>query len=238
MFVGHIGLAFAGKRWAPEISLGTLLFAVMFADGLWPILLLAGVEHVRIVPGLMKASALDLYDYPWSHSLVALAAWGALLGGAYGLARRRPLGAVWVAAGVLSHWVLDVASHRPDVPVAPHGPYLGLGLWNSVPATLVVEGLLYAGGLGLYLAATRAADRVGHAALWIFAALLPALWCASLFGPPPPSVRALATGALLGWLFVAWGYFIDRHRATRLEAGAPVAVSAPRPPEGSPRKSY
>ena len=57
MFVGHVGVGFAAKRIAPQVSLGSLFLAVQFADGLWPILLLAGIEHVRIVPGLMKASA-------------------------------------------------------------------------------------------------------------------------------------------------------------------------------------
>src|SRR5262245_13269216 len=107
MFVGHFGLGFAAKRIALAVSLGTLFLAVEFADGLWPIFLLAGVEHVRIVAGLMKTSALDFYDYPWSHSLIALVIWGAIVGAAYFAATRSRRGAWVVGAGVVSHWLLD-----------------------------------------------------------------------------------------------------------------------------------
>ena len=116
MFIGHFGLGFAGKRIAPTVSLGTLFLAVEFADGLWPVLLLAGVEHARIVPGLMRTSALDLYDYPWSHSLVALIVWGAILGAVYFAATRSFRGSWVMAAAVVSHWFLDACMHRPDMP--------------------------------------------------------------------------------------------------------------------------
>jgi len=222
MFVGHFGLGFAAKRIAPQVSLGSLFFAVEFADGLWPILLLAGIEHVRIVPGLMQASALDLYDYPWSHSLVALCFWSALVGGAYDLARSSRRGA-WVLAGlVLSHWFLDLVVHRPDMPVSPHGPYLGLGVWSSRMATLGVEGLFYVSGFALYVTITTAVDRTGIFALWVLFILIAVLWLASLFGPPPPNVRTLALSGLLGWLFIPWGYWIDRHRRPR---GAAVSAA-------------
>lgn len=217
MFVGHFGVGFAAKRIAPQVSLGSLFLAVEFADGLWPLLLLAGIEHVRIVPGLMKASALDLYDYPWSHSLLALCVWSALAGGVYYAARRSRWGAWILAALVISHWLLDVWAHRPDMPLFPHGPYLGLGLWNSIPATLAIEGLLYLGGLALYLRSTEPADRVGSWALGSLVILLPGMWLASLFGPPPPDERTLAISGLFGWVFIPWGYWIDRHRAPRFE---------------------
>ena len=139
MFIGHFGVGFAGKRAAPAVSLGTLFLAAQFADGLWPLLLLLGVEHVRIAPGTMKLSPFDFYDYPWSHSLVAIVVWGVLLGGAYYVLRRSLRGAAVVAAGVVSHWFLDFLVHRPDMPVFPRGPYLGLGLWNSLPATVLLE---------------------------------------------------------------------------------------------------
>jgi len=216
MFVGHFGVGFAAKRVAPQVSLGSLFLAVEFADGLWPILLLAGIEHVRIVTGLMEASPLDLYDYPWSHSLLALCVWSALVGGVYYAARRSRRGAWVLAALVISHWFLDVWAHRPDMPLFPHGPYLGLGLWNSIPATLAIEGLLYFGGLALYLRTTEPADRVGSWALWSLVILLLALWLASLVGPPPPSERTLAISGLFGWLFIPWGYWIDRHRTPRI----------------------
>jgi hypothetical protein len=63
-------------------------------------------------------------------------------------------------------WVLDVASHRPDV---PGGTRYGLGLWDSVAATLTVELALFAAGVAIYATATRARDAPGR---WGFAGLI------------------------------------------------------------------
>lgn len=98
MFVGHFGLGLVAKRAAPEVSLGTLFLSVQLADLLWPILLLAGLEHVRIAPGITLVTPLDFYDYPISHSLVALAGWGLLFGLTYFVSRRSLIGTLIVAA--------------------------------------------------------------------------------------------------------------------------------------------
>ena len=213
--MGHFGLGLAGKRVLPEASLGTLFLSVQFADALWPLLVLLGVEHVRVAPGILRLQNLDFDDYPLSHSLAALVAWAILFGALYWLAHRRLAAAVVLGIGVVSHWVLDVLVHRPDVPVLPRGPYLGLGLWNSVPATLALEGGLYVGGAILYVRATRPRDRVGTVALAVLLILLAVLWLAAIFGPPPPSARGVAVSGLAGWLFVPWAYWIDRHRVVR-----------------------
>jgi hypothetical protein len=212
MFIGHFGLGFAGKKAAPSVSLGTLFLSVQLADGLWPLFLVLGLEHMRIVPGITKLSPFDFYDYPISHSLVALLGWGIAAGAACFFVRRNARGAAVIAAGVVSHWVLDFVVHRPDMPVLPRGPYLGLGLWNSVPATVLLEVGLYAGGLALYVTATRARDRAGAWSLWTLVVLLAAIWISSLFAPPPPSVTAVAVSGLAMWLMIPWGYWIDRHR--------------------------
>src|SRR6188472_351869 len=119
MFIGHFAVAFAAKRAAPAVSLGTLFLACQFADLLWPNLVLAGVEHLAIAPGITAVTPLDFQSYPYSHSLLALAIWAALAAVVYKLFRgATPLGALLVVAGlVLSHWVLDVISHRPDMPI-------------------------------------------------------------------------------------------------------------------------
>jgi len=212
MFVGHFGVGLAAKRAAPRVSIGTFFLAVQWADLLWPILLLAGAEHVRIVPGLIKLCALDFYDYPWSHSLAALVVWGILFGAIHWIVRRDLATAFILGLCVVSHWVLDVLMHRPDMPVLPRGPYVGLGLWNSVPGTLIVEGLVYAAGITLYVRTTRPKDRVGMWALWLLVGLLSALWIGSLFGSLPPSVRILALSGFFGWILLPWAYWIDRHR--------------------------
>ena len=212
MFLGHFGVAMAAKRATPAVSLGMLVLAAQLADGVWPIFLLLGIEQVRIVPGITRASPLDFVSYPWSHSLLADVAWAALVAIAYGVWRRDGRAAAWLAALVLSHWVLDALSHRPDVPLWPGGPKVGAGLWNSLPLTVLAEFVLFGAGAFIYLRATRARDRLGVLLFALFVVVLAALYVASLVGPPPPDARVLAYSALAGWLFVAWGYWIDRHR--------------------------
>lgn len=217
MFLGHYGVALAAKRAAPQASLGTLVFAAQLLDLMWPLLLLAGVERVRIVPGLMEASALDFVHYPISHSLAMAVVWAVLVGALYFAARRHRTGALVVALLVLSHWLLDAPFHRPDLPLWPGSEArVGGGLWNSLPLTLTLElGALIA-GLAVYARSTRALDRIGSWGLWLGALLLAAFFLGSLTSPPP-NERALAFGGLALWLFVLWGWWVDRHRARRAD---------------------
>ena len=215
MFIGHFGLALGAKRVAPGPSLGTTIMAAQWADGIWPVFVLVGLERVHIAPGFTTVTPLDFVSYPYSHSLLADLVWAALFAVVYGSLRKDWRGAVWLAVLVLSHWVLDVIAHRPDMPTWPGGPKLGLGLWNSLPATLVVEFALFAAGAWLYARSTRARDRLGSLLFGAFVVVLALIYVASVFGPPPPSEQALAITGLLGWLFVAWGYWIDRHRVPR-----------------------
>ena len=213
MFVGHIGVALAAKRVAPRTSLGTLLLATQFADFIWPIFLVLGIEQVRIAPGITVVTPLDFVHYPWSHSLLTDAIWALLFAGIYFAVRRYPRGALVVAIGVLSHWVLDWISHRPDMPLTPHSStLLGLGLWYSRAATIMVELPIYLFGLSIYLRATRAKDRTGVYAFWAFIILLFAIWANSLSGSPPPSLTALKAVALSQWILLPWAYWIDCHR--------------------------
>jgi hypothetical protein len=192
--------------------LGTLVFAAQFADLLWPVLLLLGIEQVRIVPGILPASPFDFTSYPISHSLVAQLGWGALLGLIYFAIRRNGRSAMLVGGLVPTHWVLDFIAHRPDMPIYPGGPKYGLGMWNSTPLTISVEYVLFAAGIALYVSTTRAKDNAGNLALWSLVGLLGVVYPASLFGPPPPSVQALAWSAIAIWLTVPWAAGADRHR--------------------------
>jgi hypothetical protein len=217
MFIGHYALAFGGKRAAPTVSLGTLFAACQFADLLWPTLVLLGVERVAIDPGNTAVTPLEFISYPYSHSLEMLVVWGLLFGLAYRVMRRSTTpAAVTIAALVVSHWVLDWISHGPDLPLTVHRTArVGLGLWNSIPATVGVEGLLFAVGVGVYARSTRARDRIGSLGLWSLVAFLVMVSAANLMGPPPPSVTALAWAAQSMWVIVLWGDWIDRHRDAR-----------------------
>src|SRR5688572_3857167 len=215
MFIGHFAVGYAAKRWAPNLSLAVLFASAIFADLLWPVLVALGLEHVRIAPGITASTPLEFISYPYSHSLLTLALFGALLGWIVSALARRPLVAI-VLALVVSHWVLDVITHIPDMPLYPGGPKFGLGLWNSVPVTLVVETVMFGVGVWIYAAATNARDAIGK---WAFAGLTAFLFIGFIVnanGTPPPSVTALwimalALGALTIWL--AW--LADHHRQPR-----------------------
>ncbi len=212
MFIGHFGVALAAKRVAPRTSLAALVFAAEFLDLLWPIFLLLGLEHVRLAPGITKVQPFDFYDYPYSHSLTMVLRWALAAGLIYYLARRCVRGAWVVAALVVSHWVLDFISHRPDMPLYPGGPKVGLGLWNSWTGSISVEVLLFAAGIWLYLSFTRARYRVGAWAVWSLIALLSLGWLTALFAPPPSDTHQLALGALVIWVTVPWAWWADAHR--------------------------
>ena len=214
MFIGHYALGLGSKRLAPDVSLGALFLACQFADLLWPTLVMTGVESFTIRPGTTAVTPLDFQYYPYSHSLLALLVWGTALALIYRAVSGSALrGAVVLGALVVSHWFLDVIVHRPDLPLAPGSTLrLGLGLWNSIPATLAVEFGLYAAGVWLYCKATAARDRIGSVGFWALVAFLALVEVANVFGPPPPSVGAVAVSAQAMWLLVAWGYWVDKHR--------------------------
>ena len=216
MFLGHFGVGFGAKRFAPLTSLGTLFLAAQFIDLLWPSLLLLNLERVAIVPGITTVTPLDFTHYPWSHSLLVVAIWGAAFGVVYYLVKRSRIGAWVCGLAVVSHWFLDLLVHRPDLPILPNGDYrAGFGLWGSLAATLVVELLVFAVGLALYLRTTTATDRIGSIGLWGLVGFLVLVYLGNLFGAPPPSVRAIAWLGQAQWLIILWGYWIDRHRTVR-----------------------
>jgi membrane-bound metal-dependent hydrolase YbcI (DUF457 family) len=212
MFLGHFGLAFAAKRLAPRTSLGTLGAASQWVDLVWPILLLAGIEEVRVAPGDTAYTALAFESYPWTHSLLMAAAWALALGLLYrGLTGDRRAARV-VGALVLSHWVLDWVTHRPDLPLAPWGAGRhGLGLWNWVAGTVLVEGAIFVAGVALYATGTRARGALGRLSLWGLVAFLGLAAVANFF-TTPPGPSAVAWGSLSMWLLVLWMAWVDRLR--------------------------
>ena len=212
MFVGHFAVAFAAKRVAPTVSLGTWFVACELVDLLWPLFLLLGVESVRIAPGTTAFTPLDFDHYPWTHSLVMCAVWALAMGALFW--SRNRVAAIVVGLVVLSHWFLDLIVHRPDLPLAPGSDVkIGFGLWNSVTGTLVVELAVFGVGVWLYLAGSQPVDRIGRYGIWALVAFLLVAYAGAAFGPPPPSVAAIAWAGLIGGLVTgALGYWIDAHR--------------------------
>jgi membrane-bound metal-dependent hydrolase YbcI (DUF457 family) len=219
MFIGHFGVGFGAKPAAPKVSLGTLFFAAQFVDLLWPTLLLLGVERVRIDPAATAVTPLAFDHYPISHSLLVSVGWALLIGGVYFLLRRDRRGALVLAGLVLSHWVLDLVVHRPDLPLYPGAATrVGLGAWSSLPLTLAIELPLFASGVWLYTRATTPRDAIGRWGLAGLVAFLLVVYASNIFGSPPPSATIIAWVGQAQWLLVIWAYWLDKHRSAQLTA--------------------
>src|SRR4029077_11915605 len=99
------------------------------------------------------------------------------------------------------------------MPLYPGGPKYGLGLWNSIAGTMVVELGMMAVGVWLYVRTTRASDRIGRYALVSYVGLLLVVYIGDRFSGPPPSVGAIAwTGIAASVVLVPWAWWFDRHR--------------------------
>lgn len=220
MFIGHFAAGMIGKRLAPNVGLGTHLVACQWLDFLWPVFLFTGVERAHVDHSATPVMPVALDYMPWSHSLVMSAVWSLGFFAVLKLAKKTTREAAVVGAVVFSHFVLDVISHRPDMPLwfGAGSPRLGLGLWYSPLATLVVEGSFFALSVALYARHTKASDRIGTWGLWSFVAFLVAVYAANHLAPKPPEdlpIAGLAIPAIAMLLFVVWGFWADRHRTLR-----------------------
>lgn len=207
MFVGHYGVSCGVKSRAPEVPLWVLFIAVQLLDVFWSIFVLLGIERVRIVPGFTKANPLDLYYMPYTHSLVGACVWALLAALAYRVWRgSQGSGALLVGAAVLSHWLLDLPMHRPDLPLFDNRMKMGLGLWNYPVPALALEAAVLLAGVLLYTRSTRAHGTRHRYDLWVFTLALIAVQVALTFGPLPGSssgVAALVLGSYLLLAFIA-----------------------------------
>jgi hypothetical protein len=220
MFIGHFALGYAAKRWVPRLSLAVLFGAAVFADLLWPVLVALGIEQVRIVPGVTAFTPLEFISYPYSHSLLTLLIWGALLGAIAMRAVDDSHAFVVVLALVVSHWALDFITHIPDMPLYPGGPKFGLGLWNSVAGTMAVEAAMFAAGVWIYTRVTHPRDRIGRWAFVSITAFLAIGFLANADAPPPPSVTALWVMALaLSAVTLGVAWWADKHRVAERAEG-------------------
>ena len=212
MFLGHFGAALASSRTAPRVSLGALIAASQLPDLVWPILLLAGIERVRIVRGDNSFLNLVFEHYPWTHSLAMVLVWAIVAALLNRLWRRDVRGATVIGALVMSHWVLDWITHVPDLPLYPGGAGYGLGVWRSVPLTFAIEVPLFAIGLWMYASRTRGRDAIGRVGFWALIAFMVVIHAVNAMSPPPPSASAVGWGALAAWLFPVWAWWAHAHR--------------------------
>ncbi len=215
MFIGHYGPSFAIKAVRPAIQLWILFIAVQLVDVAWAILVLLGVEKVRIVPGITASNPLDLYYMPFTHSLVAAALWAGVA-----IVLCKPLSgvrdwstAVWIGAAVFSHWVLDWLVHRPDLPLYDDTMKVGLGIWNYPAIALALEAFFLFGGMIMYLRRTQSLNAIGRIGPPVFGILMLAIQGYIFFGPPPTSPSSAAITALVSYaVFAVVAHWLDRQR--------------------------
>ena len=215
MFIGHFGVSFAAKKFAPKVSLATLFIATQFVDILWPFLLVFGVEKVAVTPGYTKTNAFEFLHFPYTHSLFMGLIWGVIVGGIHWLVKHDKRSALVIGICVLSHWLLDVIVHTADLPLLPFGDYkVGLGLWNYVGITLIVETIIFLAGAFVYASVTKAKNKVGKWSLWMLIILLLIITLSNTFGPTPPnSVMILFYSfVILIAIIVGLSYWVDKNR--------------------------
>jgi hypothetical protein len=214
MFIGHFAVGLAAKSVKPSLSLGFYFLAAQFVDLLWPTLLLLNLEEVTISPGITAMTPLDFVHYPYTHSLVMALVWGAAGIGLVYVFKKDFSAALLIGACIVSHWVLDFFTHRADLPLTlSEATKVGLGLWNYRTATFLIESILFAGCVFLYIKKSSAVDGVGRYGFWSLIIFLYLISISNMIGPPPPNVAAIAWAGHLQWLFVLWAYWADRHRS-------------------------
>jgi hypothetical protein len=223
VIIGHIAAALVLKRAAPQISLGWLSVAAMAPDILFFLLLLSGIENARVVPGATAVVPFEFHDYPYSHSLLGTSVLSLIVFVAYRLWLSRDddkvarfHSACFLAAAVMSHFILDVISHTSDMSIAGNNTLkLGFGLWNNIAATVSVEGAFFIGALILYVRTTRRSPLKGNIMLSIFVLLLAGIYVLSIVAPPPKPDEMKVAGTFMlfeALLIVGLAFAVDRMR--------------------------
>ena len=227
MFIGHYGIAFALKKYVPKMSLGVLFIATQLMDIVFFILVLLGVEHLRIIPGFTEASPFDLYDYPISHSLLGAVAWSVIT---YLVIRFIPLkalddgdskqrAALVLSVAVFSHFVLDVLVHTPDLLLIPGLDIrIGLGLWNSIIGTVAVELAILLVGGWIYLRSTHSGDGLaGMYGMYVFMVVLAIITVVTPFMTFPNVLTVAITTELWYAVFTMAAWWLDNRRYATID---------------------
>ncbi len=206
MFIGHFAPALVASSLGPRApALATTFIAAQLVDWAFFALAIVGVEKMRIEPGATVMVPFDLYFFPYTHSLLGAGIWAAVFALIVLVWQRSAIAGFISGLVVLSHWLLDWISHRPDLTLAGHEPYYGLGLWNYPAIAMPLEIGLVLGGLYFYMKRTR-----GPAGPPIVLAVtLLALQAINWFGPEPAEANIfLHLQALIAFgvltLMAAW----------------------------------
>jgi hypothetical protein len=216
MLLGHYAAGFAAKKWAPKVSLGVLFLAAVWLDLLWSLFLILHWEDVAISPGITKFLPIDFTSYSLSHSLVMAMAWGVVFWMVSLILTNNQKTSLILGGLVVAHWFLNVITHRPDLYLLPDGnpmgPHWGLGLWNSIPSTIVVELALLGVGVWFYATSTKAIGAQGQWLFWTLCGVLLASFAGLFLMPVPKAPIWVAVEGQIQLIFVVWALWTDDHR--------------------------
>jgi hypothetical protein len=236
MFIGHYGVSFAARRMRVRLPLWVWFIAVQWLDIVWSVLVLLGIEKLRIVPGFTEANALDLYFMPYTHGLPGSIVLSLVLGALVALTTpgNRLATVLIVAAASFSHWVLDLLVHIPDLPLYDDSAKVGFALWRHVFVSLPLELLVLALGAWLYARATTFANARGRHIFLSFVIVLGVFQVYANFGPPPSTPEAMALSALGSYLLIACvAAWVERTATASSDAKTQAGVQSARRHRGS-----
>jgi hypothetical protein len=213
MFIGHLAVGLGAKKYAPELNLGILFIACQLLDLIWPVLVLVGIEKVSVDPLATAVTPFNFEYYPYSHSLVMTLVYSISVGLSTGYVFKSTRIGLVLGFVTASHWILDFVTHRPDMPISFEGLKVGLGMWNSVGLTVVVEFLIFAVGSLLFVKTANLSTRKRKMWFWGLIIFLLLIYSGNILGPKPEinTPPAMIAGpALAMWLIVLWGFLVDR----------------------------
>ena len=143
--VDHAATALVIKGRFPSVSMRPLLVSVQAMELAWVALNYAGIERTTTAPTVRSVTDIHLAYMPYSHSVATAVAAAAVTWLIIERGLGRPVLGRAVAIGIVSHLVLDVATHAPDIALWPGSQFapLGLGLYSAAPAAAFVVELLY-----------------------------------------------------------------------------------------------
>ena len=222
MFIGHFAPALLARGITEDApKLGVLFIAAQLVDWAFFTFAIFGIEQLRIVPGITAMNPYDLVFMPYSHSLLATAGWALVFGVVVGVVLRNMVAAAWGAIVVLSHWLLDLLVHRPDLTIAGGEEKYGLGLWNAPHIEMPLEIGLVLLAYWFYISRTKGPvipPLILLAAMLLFQAI-------NWFGPQPENAGVgMYLSVFLSYgILTAMAFWVQSTRWHKNQRGLAVA---------------
>ncbi|MFX1607045.1 MAG: hypothetical protein ACFFDD_14220, partial [Promethearchaeota archaeon] len=113
-----------------------------------------------------------------------------------------------------SHFLLDIVVHTPDLLLVPGlDIMIGLGLWNSIIGTVVVElAVLLAGCLIYFISTPSGTSSLGKYGMYAFIIVLVTITILTPFMTYPDVLTLIITAELMYAVFAMAAWWLDGKR--------------------------